>query len=99
MIGNASKKIVNGKLVKVIVDYDNKINKLEISGDFFIHPEESIKDIENSLLNLEVNIENEIIVNKLKDFIESNKIEIIGFQEEDLAELIKEATKNEMASN
>ena len=44
-----SKKIPNGKLLKLRVDFGKKINSITISGDFFIHPEEGIDLIEEAL--------------------------------------------------
>ena len=46
-IGKCTHKVPNGKLLKVTVEYKEKrIEKVMIKGDFFIHPEESIDDLE-----------------------------------------------------
>ena len=65
MIGMASKKVLNGKLVTVLIDYHDMIRKIRISGDFFIHPEESINEIEEFLVGLDVRLEKEVIEYKL----------------------------------
>ncbi len=93
MIGFASKKIVNGKLINILVDYHDTIRKIEISGDFFIHPEEALKEIEEFLIGLDVNSDKEIIEYKLKNFVNIRNIRLIGFDESDLADVIKESVK------
>ncbi|MBS3134389.1 hypothetical protein J4214_04110 [Candidatus Woesearchaeota archaeon] len=93
MIGMASKKVLNGKLVTVLIDYHDMIRKIRISGDFFIHPEESINEIEEFLVGLDVRLEKEVIEYKLRNFIRMRDIKLIGFDEEDLTNVIKEAVK------
>ena len=93
MIGFANKKVINGKLIKVLVDYHDVIRKIEISGDFFVHPEESLMEIEEFLEGLEINLDKDAIEYKLKNFINMRNIKLIGFSIEDLAEVIKESLK------
>jgi hypothetical protein len=46
----ANYKVPNGKLVKVKLDISSgKIDQVQILGDFFLHPEETILEIEKSL--------------------------------------------------
>ncbi len=53
-IGNCTYKVPNGKLIKVTVEHDEgRIIKVQIRGDFFIHPEESIDDLELALKGVE----------------------------------------------
>ncbi|MEK6970391.1 MAG: hypothetical protein AABW68_01700, partial [archaeon] len=48
-------KIPQGKLVRLSMDYDTTIlQKIRICGDFFIHPEETILDMEGVLTSLPV---------------------------------------------
>lgn len=48
--GNCTYKVPNGKLLKVSVDHEeDRIIKVQIRGDFFIHPEESIDELELAL--------------------------------------------------
>jgi lipoate-protein ligase A len=55
-IGNCTYKVPNGKLIKVTVEHDEgRIIKVQIRGDFFIHPEESIDDLELALKGIEFN--------------------------------------------
>jgi len=49
-LGRAEYKVKGGKLIKVQLTARNrKIKKIKITGDFFLHPEEVIEDIEQML--------------------------------------------------
>jgi lipoate-protein ligase A len=55
-VGKCIYKVPNGKLIKVTVEHeDDVIVKIKITGDFFIHPEESIDDLELALKNQDFN--------------------------------------------
>jgi len=72
-------KIPKGKLLKISLDYNEKINiinDLNISGDFFAYPEESIELIENELKNTVM--ENDIIFKKIESIVNNYKIQFIG---------------------
>ena len=93
MIGIASKKVIGGKLVCVLIDYHEVIRKIEISGDFFMHPEEAITEIEEFLIGMDIKVDKDYIWYKLRNFVNIRGIKLIGFGEEDLADVIKEALK------
>lgn len=49
-VGHCVYKVPNGKLIKIMCEFESeKIIKVQITGDFFIHPEESIDDLELAL--------------------------------------------------
>ncbi|UCG69189.1 MAG: hypothetical protein JSV09_15630 [Thermoplasmata archaeon] len=49
-IGNYTYKVPNGKLLKITVEFQGKrIERVMIKGDFFIHPEESLDELEIKL--------------------------------------------------
>ena len=80
-------KVPNGKLLKICLDYDekrNSINKINIMGDFFAYPEESIESMENELIN--TILEKESLIKKINSMIKGNNIEFIGLHAEGLAE-------------
>jgi len=60
-------KIPNGKLIRLKAEVDdNKIKKISITGDFFLHPEEKIFELEKSLINILLSKESlQPIVNKV----------------------------------
>ena len=80
-------KVPNGKLLKIYLDYDeknNSINKINIMGDFFAYPEESIESMENELKN--TIIEKESLFKKIDSIINGYNIEFIGLHAEGLIE-------------
>jgi len=82
-------KIPNGKLLKINLDFDEKlkkINKLNITGDFFAYPEESIEHIENELINSDIDIN--IINKKIEKIIIAHNIHFIGIDSEGITKAI-----------
>ena len=80
-------KVPNGKLLKISLDYDekdNSINEINIMGDFFAYPEESIESMENELKN--TIFEKESLIKKINSIIKGYDIEFIGLHAEGLAE-------------
>jgi hypothetical protein len=76
-------KIPNGKLLKISLIYNEKSNKiieLNIMGDFFAYPEESIEIIEKKLKN--TIIEREVLSKKIESIIKENMIQFIGLNTE-----------------
>ena len=87
-------KVPNGKLLKIYLDYDeknNSINKINIMGDFFAYPEESIESMENELKN--TILEKESLIEKINSIIKGYNIEFIGLHAEGLTEGILMCTK------
>ncbi|MBS7657259.1 hypothetical protein KEJ33_04980 [Candidatus Bathyarchaeota archaeon] len=49
-MNKAQLKVEGGKLIKVQLEIeDKKIKKVKITGDFFLHPEELIDDMEKAV--------------------------------------------------
>ncbi len=49
MISHSKQKVKEGKVVKVEVEYDEVIKNIRITGDFFLHPEDVLDEIEESI--------------------------------------------------
>jgi len=80
-------KVPNGKLLKIILDYDeknNSINSVKITGDFFAYPEETIEIMENELKNTV--LERTQLLKKIQSSIKEHKIQFIGLHAEGLTE-------------
>jgi lipoate-protein ligase A len=78
-------KIPNGKLLKIYLNYDEKnssIDKISITGDFFIYPEEAIDILENELIGLK--LDKEILFRKIDSIIKKRNIDFIGIDVEGL---------------
>jgi len=52
--GKCTLKVPNGKMLKVSVEFEgDRIEKVVIKGDFFIHPEESLDNLEMALTSIQ----------------------------------------------
>jgi len=94
-LGRAEYKVEGGKLIKVQLTLeDKKIKRIKITGDFFLHPEDVIEDIEQSLEGciLDEHELNSLIENVLK----SRRAVFLGVSPKDFARCIMMAgEKNE----
>jgi len=87
-------KVPNGKLLKIILDYDinnKQINKINITGDFFAYPEESIDIMEKKLID--TLLIKEELLEKINSVIKQYNIEFIGLDAEGLVEGILRCIK------
>ncbi len=78
-----------GKLIKIFVDYDSEIRSIKITGDFFLHPEEKIFEIEKGLVGTPAN--EVAIKEKLQQLLLG--ADAFGFDAEQLTQAIMAAVK------
>ena len=53
--GKAINKVAGGKLIKVSLGVeDGRIVDIKVTGDFFMHPEEKIEELENTLTGVRI---------------------------------------------
>ena len=88
-----SEKVEGGKLVRIEIDFNHKINSVRITGDFFLHPEESINEIEDALKGLDINESEKNIKKILENIIQKENIELVGINAEVIARLVKGTVK------
>lgn len=92
-----SKKVPQGKSIMIELKTKEKETTIQITGDFFLFPEESITILEDELNKILKQKKQEItqqeINKKIQQTIQENKINIIGFEPEDLSEIIIEGLK------
>ncbi|MCZ7373111.1 MAG: hypothetical protein O8C60_05555 [Candidatus Methanoperedens sp.] len=91
MIFQAKKKVKEGKVLKVEVDCDEVIRNVRITGDFFLHPEDILEEIEKSIIGLERNADLETIISNIQRTLSSRDVQMIGISPESIARLVKEA--------
>jgi lipoate-protein ligase A len=91
MIFQAKQKVKEGKVVKVEVDCDELIRNVRITGDFFLHPEDILEEIEKSMVGLERNADEETITSNILKVIADRDVQMIGISPESIALLIREA--------
>jgi len=86
-LGRAIYKVKGGKMIKIQLALENKkIKDLRITGDFFLHPEETIEDIEKALRGC--SLSKEELVRIIKETLTSRRAVLLGASPEDLARCI-----------
>lgn len=93
MMGQATIKVKDGKLLRVDIHYDKRVDRVEVTGDFFIYPEEALEDIENALVGIDVNEDEDTIVDLVRRIVVEKRIEMIGVSPEAIARAIKEGLR------
>jgi lipoate-protein ligase A len=93
MEGKSAFKIPEGKLVKIELGFlFGKIKTVKINGDFFIHPEEGIEQLEKSLNGIA--LDNESICAAIDNAAKKNSLQLYGVTAEGIAEAIMLAKEN-----
>ncbi len=91
-MGSASLKVAGGKLLKASVQAaGGRISSLKITGDFFLHPEETLAEIESALANHLLN--ESAITATISSLLQKNNAQLIGAAPQDFAKVIMEASK------
>lgn len=93
---SATKKIPGGKLLRLKIEANGIIQKIGITGDFFLHPEEALPAIEKSLTGLSVQTTTQEFVQKIEQALAANKATFIGITSTDIANLISEILSEKM---
>lgn len=83
-------KVPNGKMLKIKLESKNEeIKSVIILGDFFLHPESTIEDIESALIGCKIDT---LTISKIiQDVLESSDSTLIGAQPSDIAKAIEKA--------
>jgi lipoate-protein ligase A len=86
-------KIPEGKMLKIKLEFEGRVIKsIRILGDFFLHPESTIDEIEERMIGCEVSIEQ--ISSKIQNTLDENNAELIGASALDIANAIMKAFGN-----
>ena len=86
----ASRKVTGGKYLEVEV----RSGEVEIYGDFFMHPESEIDNVE-TLVSEKLNDDVDGIEEAINEFMDDCGVELHGASARDVAELAVEARKND----
>ena len=93
MEGSAKQKVPGGKLLIIKLWYSQKIERIQILGDFFAYPESAIENIENALSGISKDSSEEEIVERIMQIVKRDNVEMIGITPESIAQTIKIVTK------
>ncbi len=88
--GKADYKVPGGKLIRMRVRYSGDVlREVRINGDFFLHPEEALEKLEESLKDRSLKEAVEII----REFCQH--VEMAGVSSEDFIKVLKLAVKKD----
>jgi len=80
-------KVPGGKLLKIVLEpQDNRIKSIRIMGDFFLHPEESIIELENGLRGAELSEDN--LIELVENFLSKPDVILLGATSNDIVKAI-----------
>jgi len=79
-------KVPGGKLVCIDVEgAEGRIASIRITGDFFLHPEETIGKIEDALIGAPVNE----VAARVASVLKENEAQFIGVSPQDLERMVR----------
>jgi lipoate-protein ligase A len=91
MSGRSEIKVPGGKLIRVDCAVVNGIvASIIITGDFFLHPEDGIQELEKEIMMLRA--EPEILQSHVMSFFQKG-YKLVGAQPEDFAKAVVEAAR------
>ncbi len=92
MEATARLKVPGGKMLSVRLEHDGlRITGAEVSGDFFLYPEESITVLEAALVGAPLSAGEDELAMIIGSVMERNGISAVGFSPRDLALVIRGA--------
>ena len=93
LYGTAKLKVPQGKLLSVKVTYWERIDDVQILGDFFVYPEESLSLIEKALAGTGAKAGEDEISGLVQSVVDRNSIVLVGITPEYIAKAIRMAIK------
>lgn len=87
----ATKKVTGGKLLRVQIEGSGKISFIKITGDFFLHPEETLTEIEKKLRGMPFDTSVEDYAEVIAEVLYQTKADFVGVSVQNIAETIFEA--------
>jgi lipoate---protein ligase len=91
--GSATKKIPGGKLIRVDAQYSETIERVKITGDFFLDPEETLDRIEEQLTGIPLPLDQPALSREIANLLRDVHAELIGAAPEDIIATLAEAIR------
>jgi len=89
---HAELKVPQGKLLRVRFNIDDSnIRDIRFTGDFFLHPEEALKDLESALEGKTADMK--ILEQEIVGFFERSRCTLVGIAPESFVTVIDLALK------
>ena len=89
--GTATRKIPGGKMVRVDTTFDEKVESVKITGDFFLHPEETLELIVNKITGNLLPLDQEKIILEIETILDQQEAQFIGANAREIVNILVEA--------
>jgi lipoate-protein ligase A len=84
----AEYKVPGGKLIAAETEVEvGRLARIKITGDFFMHPEEAIEELEEALTG--IILEEGSLEKAVEDFFSDHTMELIGVSPGDFVKVVK----------
>lgn len=87
-------KVEGGKLLRADLEFDNEITDFNLHGDFFVYPDDAVKEIQEAVEGLPVDSSPERMSEQVEHSLSAGT-ELVGFDSGDVAELVRRAIEDE----
>ena len=77
--------------MRVEVAYDAQIESVKITGDFFLHPEETLELIQQTIIGCSLPLQKNELAEKIDKLLLEQNAEFIGANVADLIDILAEA--------
>ena len=86
-MGKATYKVKGGKMIKISLgESGGKIREVKITGDFFLHPEELIEELEETLVGKPLNEQD--LAKAIRSLLKDRDATLLGASPQDFAKCI-----------
>lgn len=91
--GTATYKVPGGKLLRIDLTYENSIDAVKLTGDFFLHPEEALETITSALCALALPLDADEAIQQVEAALAAQNAQLIGATARDIVHTLGEALK------
>ncbi len=91
MQGISTEKVAGGKLLRIKVDFGEKVDNIRIEGDFFAHPEDIVEKIENAIKGTDARTAEKDIENTVIEVLTRDEAELVGIDAASIARNVVKA--------
>ncbi len=86
-----TRKIPGGKLVRLDITFSDQIESAKITGDFFLHPEDTLDDLTAAVRNATLPLDPDGLLSQLDRVLSNHDAQFIGASSKDLVSILQEA--------
>jgi lipoate-protein ligase A len=91
--GSAIRKVPGGKMIRIDVVFTKSLEKVSITGDFFLFPEDALDEVEAALRGVDLPLDPETITATIEEILRSHKAELIGVSPLEITATLQEALR------